>query len=513
MTRRRRRSSTEQTTESIRVVPIIQWSHVFQRLIGLVLRGMGNLALVGVGLGILAIGGYAAYQMYLASAPRTISVCVVSDFGLRHGRSNWEYGVRLWFAEVNKVFEAANVRWDPRIGGDAYPESTSGTLEELRAVMATYASCKSDVLLGFSSEKDSNAPAAVSPFSHAVLISTSEEDSDALMVQRIAQSLAALFGAQTEARQLLATDRPEDGVLDAATLKLVSSLRRYDFAQGVGALPGKWESRAESAIAASLQGGGRNAGLGVHRTLARAYMDAFLYPNAIQQFQKATAAAPRDALLRLEYAVALNADTRHTDAIRELQEAARLDPEDARPQAALGGIYINLRRFEDAIDALRAATKLDPHRSVYQSMLGKALSMQAGSSAEAAAAFEAALRSDHREDNAAQGLEQILSAPDLMADTLRERQKQLTETPNSSAAHLRMGLAYLQAANPTAARKEVEKALAIDPNNGTAHLAMARIQYAAGEYGEASKEATAAKAAGAEVTKLFLEAIERHRQK
>ncbi len=451
-----------------------------------------------------AYGGYQALTTFTA---RSVSVCVVTDFGFRQAKPNWEYQVKLWFAEVNRMYLPAGLHWETRTAGDAYREDTSGNLDDRKSAMDEQVSCKADVILGFSGQRDPATPVVVSPFSHSALISARTEDSDAIMVTRVARTLARLFGVPTRTAALITTDNPDDGVIDDASLKLIATLRRYDFSRGASALPGAWERRAERALNGLFTGKTPNPEMEAHLTIARAYTTARMRAAAIAQFRLAIQAAPRDPQLRFEMALEMNADGMSEDAIRELREAARLDPDDARPHAAMGGIFFNRRRYEEAVDELRVATRLDPRQGSYQTLLGRALSSQLGSAGQAAAAFEAALRAEPHQENAIIGLANLKSAEEIM--DLRTLEKQVRDEPNSPDAHLRLGVALAAGGNLDGARAELSQAIRLSPKAGAAHVALARIKYSAGDYAGANTEIQAARTVGAVVPNGLADAVSR----
>ena len=68
---------------------------------------------------LVAVLGAAAVFAYRVVRSRTVQVCVVSDAQFRLQWPNWEYLLKLWFAEVNRIYSPAGVQFDLVVGGDA----------------------------------------------------------------------------------------------------------------------------------------------------------------------------------------------------------------------------------------------------------------------------------------------------------------------------------------------------------------------------------------------------------
>jgi cytochrome c-type biogenesis protein CcmH/NrfG len=469
-------------------------------------------ALTALALALIFGVGYGVYQFYLSRTPRTVKTCVVTDFGFRYQRPNWRYSLGLWFAEINRAFDPAGVVWEFNVAGDAYPTSTGGDLEYRKSQMVAHTPCKGDVQLGFTVAHE-NAVASVSPFSGIALVGSKAGESDAIMMTRVAHTLARLFGAPSDPRALLTTDMANEGIIDPASIRLVSQLRRFDFARGAAALPGKWERLATRAVTDAFKESAANPTLEAHKLLARAYADARMRPNAILEFRAAVRAAPDQPHTRLELALQLSEDGNPEEALHELREAAKLDPADARPHTISGVVYMNTRRYEEAVDELRAAIKLDPHQPYNHRLLGQALTHQMGGSSEAEEAFRAALKRDARDEGAVAGLTMLANAPLVVESELRALEREAQNSPNPSMAHHRLGLALVRAAEVKAAWKAFERAVQLDPRNGPAHHALARLKYSVADYPGAKAEMEQAKAAGVTLPTSFVKAVDSHLQR
>src|SRR5437899_8025717 len=83
------------------------------------------------------IGGavYGSYGVVSRLRSRTIRVCAVTDFAFRYQKPNYDHAIKVWFNEINRVFEPVGFRWDVTLGGDAYPERTEGNLPARRRMI------------------------------------------------------------------------------------------------------------------------------------------------------------------------------------------------------------------------------------------------------------------------------------------------------------------------------------------------------------------------------------------
>ena len=437
-----------------------------------------------------------------------MQVCVVSDAQFRLQRPNWEYLLKLWFAEVNRIYSPAGVQFDLVVGVDAYPPDLEGDLPSRPTRMEDTASCKADDLLGMSGQAHSGPRSSASPFGHSAMAAIVATDTDALAITRLATTLSVLFGASspTEGVAVMAT---EGEVLDASSIGLITALRHYDFSRGIAALPGSWAGKAVKALTEAHRSQEANGVAAAHRVVARAYSANRRYDDAVTHFRAATKAAPQDVNARMELAIELLRASDPDRAIAELKVAASLDPNNARPRAALGAIHLNASRIEEALDELRAATRLDPENVEYQVALGRAASRHMGRVTEATAAFEAALRLKANDPAAATGLSMVGQFQTSARDVVRTIGEEVRRTPNSSDAHMRLGMAHAAAGDMEGSGKELERSIELDPQNGMAHLALARWRYLRNEFAAAGDSVARAEALGARPRPVFQRALER----
>lgn len=476
---------------------------------GAVSRAFSGFAIRLICLVLVVGAGYGARLWITSARTRNIRVCVVSDFPFRDQRPNWKEKIGEWFSEVNRIFAPAKVHWDAYDGGEAYAMTVEGRLSERRNLVSENNTCKADIVLGLSGTPDRETNSSIVPFDHIGLIAVTAADSDAMAVTVLARGLAKFFGVSLGTQAIILADGSDGGVLDGNQLAAVGRLKNYDFARGIGALQGRWEGRALSALETAFAGAQPSPPVQAQRVLARAFSGVHMRPQAIAHFRDALRGAPREASLHFELAMELLADSQPDEARAELRQASGLDPGDARPYAALGAILLNERRTDDAIDALRAATRLNPNNAGYASALGRALSMQVGRLDEAAAAFEAALRLKSNESGDAADLAEIASDLEQARALVRAEEARVREHPSSAEAHIRLGLAQAAAADRAGARKSLERAMELDPRNGAAHLAMARLEYLEGRYPQAGAELEIARADGVQPRQDFVDAVKR----
>jgi tetratricopeptide (TPR) repeat protein len=452
---------------------------------------------------------YGVHRAVLWNGPRELKLCIATDFGFRSGAPNWQDRVRLWLAETNRAFEGSEVIWTIAGFGEMAPNVTEGSLDQRRTALTDAPPCGGDVVLGLSANPDRQSNSSVSPFGRTAFVAISRTDSDAIAVIVLSRTLASLFGVSIDARTVVQTDNPEAAVLDAPSLELVRSLRRYDFSKGLVALTPEWERRAADALAKYLDNGRLPRKAAAHRALALAYADGLRHSASSAHFERAVQAAPDVATLRVEWAMELRADARTEEAIAQLRKAMQLEPENARTYALAGVIFWNAKRIEESIHEMRIATRLEPRNATYQAILGQALSARIGHTEEAAAAFEAALRLNPNEPAAGAGLEFVRMMRGGARLVLSEFEAEVGKNPASAEAHRRLGAALIAAGNNDQAEKSLRHAVQLDPTSGSARLALAKLYYVSRDYSRAYEELQAAIKLGAYPGGAWADAIKR----
>ncbi len=467
----------------LRAVRSASWGRAFRAVVFCAVLG-------GVGLGI----SYGISKLYGNYRDRTLDLCVVTDADYRVDHPDWTINLKPIFADVNRMFQKTGVQWRVKQGGEAYPPGTQGDLFQ-RAALLRDVACTADVILGLTSRADRHADSVASPFSHTLLVTSPASDTEAMAAITTAGALGKLFGVQVNPRTMIVTGA-SDGIFDAAAIRLIHEMRQYDFADGIDALPGRWEERAEAALTDSLTGKKPHPDAEARRILARAFAAERKHSDAIRELRQALQILPNDFGLRFDLGMQLAADSETQAALVALADAAGLDPSNAEPHAAAGGILLNANRVDEAVEEFRKAAALDPHHSTYQTALGVALSRQSGGAREAAAAFQEAVRLRPMEPGAAQGLMLESNVEQTLQQAVQQLQEQLRQKPDSAENHLRLGIAHGQAGDFQASEKELRRAIELQPDFGDAHLALARTYYLMERYADAQKELSAARAAG-----------------
>jgi hypothetical protein len=335
------------------------------------LRTGRGLLLAAGALGVAAAGVAVLYglgSLIHQARPRTLDLCVVSDTAYRMQRPNWQDGLRPVFEQVNRMFARTGVVWRIQYAPEAYPAPGDSSMED-RIGWVGAASCKADVVMGLTGQRDSDTDSIVWPYTHLLLVSE-EGASDTMRAMTLSRALGGLFGVPVPPGTLIA-DAPDGEVFDSVAAGLIHEMRDYDFAQGVSALTPKWESRAVPAIAKAAARRSPRPEAEAHRILARTFEKGRRNDDALRHLREAVAGDPENFHLRLDLARVLESGGAGNEAIAELQAAAKLDPSSPLPHAAMGITYYNIGRFDLAAAELRAASDLSPRTAAYKVVLGE----------------------------------------------------------------------------------------------------------------------------------------------
>jgi tetratricopeptide (TPR) repeat protein len=479
------------------VVSLLDW--------GTLLRLAVFLLVVGA---VFAGAGYGVRRLLGSMKPRTISVCVATDWTFREERPDAEALAEAWLLAVNRAFEPAGIIWSVTGFTEAYPVNTEGSLRERRAMLAEHSNCQADVLLGLTGAPDADAKASVEPFSHSLLVAVADADFLDDTTGRIAESLAALFGAPVN-DPLPAAGASSGPILNAARLRIVRELRGYDFSRGVAALSDGWEGDALDALVEIHKGKSARPRVEARRILAASFSESGYHAEAVRQLREAVREAPNDFRLRLGLAVELKAAAESDSAIVEATRAAAINPASGAPHAIMGAIYMERRRSWPAIDEFRTAARLEPSHANFHAQLGFALQMQPGRSKEALAALKTASRLRPEDRSVAAAIDALSREQHFLTAALARARSAARNNPTSAVAQFDLAFAESVAGQHDEALAAFEKALSLDPSNGRSHLGLARLQFDLGDYALADSEARAALAAGIKVPDEFLQAIRR----
>jgi Flp pilus assembly protein TadD len=423
---------------------------------------------------VLCIAG--AFAIWRASRPRTISVCVVTDYSFRNGHSNWHDILTARFEAAQQAFRGTGVHWDFR---DADQPDPTGNLEgiEVRRQKLTRTECEADIVLGVTGQ--AGVKGDVPPFSHTAIVG----DSDTLFVQ----GLAMLFGAPANA------ELPKS---------LIRRLRDYDFARGTSALAGEHD-RVYNALLS------RFPAAEAHRTLGMSLAADGFYLDAIRDLKERVQLDPANPAAHVDLATVYTHAFETSDAIAEYRAAVKLDPNNPRNRAALAISLANAGLAEDALDSFREALRLDPKFATAQSGLAYVLTQQPGRIDEAIAAYQTALQFDPNLQPAIAGLERARTLKAKAQADLSDQQRKAQSSPGNPQVHFDLGLAEARAGNVDAAIQSLRRAVDLDPNNALAHEQLALLLYRKGETAAALTEAQAAAKGGYEPPKDVMDRLRR----
>jgi Flp pilus assembly protein TadD len=153
------------------------------------------------------------------------------------------------------------------------------------------------------------------------------------------------------------------------------------------------------------------------------------FPEAIENFRRALALAPRNEAAELGLSEAYRAVHNYEEARSILRVARRQHPKSAMVLSALGSLEIEAESYDEAIEALRAAVALAPDDTKARNLLGTAY-LSDGKPAAALAEFEKVLRRDADNQLAHYSRAQILAGEDQNEKALADAEKVVTAKPD-----------------------------------------------------------------------------------
>ena len=463
--------------------------------------------LVGAGVAAVAASGWALSRWL---TPRTIAVCVVTDYSYRQQRPNWSQFLETRFAEANRVFSGTGVRWSFRHADQPDPTGRLQGMESRRQKLIR-AECEADIILGVTGQPESTASGDAPAFAHTAMVVDDPKLPDVQNNRVFAQSLAAVFGAPVDARGAgtLMTQPPESDTIPKAAAKLIWRLRDYDFSTGTAALDGQWGDRVYRALVDAYTGRQGNPERAAHRVLGMSLAADQAFPAAIRHFTEVVKADPKQANAHIELATMYSHNFQKAEAVAEYREAVRLDPDRAANRAGLAVALANAGMAEEAVEEFHAALRLNPKFAVAQAGLAYLLSQQLGRIDEAIAAYRVAVEMNPELPAATQGLAraQVLKE-DSVAALTQQRQK-TQRSPGSAAAHFDLGMAEARAGNVEPAVKAFRRTVELDTKNGRAHANLAMLLFLQKDYAGALVESETAKREGFDPPATLVELLKR----
>ncbi|MCC6882077.1 MAG: tetratricopeptide repeat protein, partial [Verrucomicrobiales bacterium] len=128
------------------------------------------------------------------------------------------------------------------------------------------------------------------------------------------------------------------------------------------------EALLQDAIRMAPQGLPEQAAL-AHDALARFFVRAKRYEEALAEMQTAVTLSPRNAELQYFLGVALNSLNRYAEAVPHLTKAHELAPRHAEYLIALATVHRDAGRIDEAFRAARDLVALDPENREYLGLL------------------------------------------------------------------------------------------------------------------------------------------------
>lgn len=243
--------------------------------------------------------------------------------------------------------------------------------------------------------------------------------------------------------------------------------------------------------------------------------------GAAQTYRRALQAAPNDAQLHFNLALALGALGDRQEERHELERALHLQPElaaahnqlgllavqagdapeaekefqaaiSANPKYAealnnLGVLYSRQGRDSDAIETFRQATQADPDSSEAWVNLGLTLTKTEGFS-KAESELQSAIDAKPEQAGPYTALGVVRSRAGRGADAVAPFQKAVQLQPKSSDAHLNLGIALVEQDFTDKGLKELTAAVKLNPNSAAAHMSLGHLYFVTGRYTEARTE-------------------------
>jgi tetratricopeptide (TPR) repeat protein len=448
-------------------------------------------------LAVVAAGAALGVPGWYYFRPRTIDVCVVSDYSFRQQRGDWRNLLDSRFQAVNEIFSGTGVRWRFFHAGEPDP---TGTLHgvELRRRRLAHAECTADIVLAVTGQPEGEEAGDVVPFAHTAIIVDSPKLSEERNVQAFAHGMAALFGAPADPKGAgtLMTLPPEGSTLPSSDRKLIRRLRGFRFREGTGILGGDWGGTAQGALESAWAGRSGNPLSQAHRTLGLALAADENFKPAIAHLREAARLDPYGPQAHEELAAVLSHDSQYPQAIAEYREAVRSRPDSPELHAALAMALANGGRGDEAIDEFTTALHMRPLFPTAQAAMAYVLSQHLGCIDQSIEAYRKALEMRPGMEQAAEGLERALAIKAAAVEAIPARRKRAQDAPSNPVVHFDLALAEARAGNIDNAIQEFRKTIALEARNHRAHSNLALLLYARKDYAGAQSEARAARDAG-----------------
>jgi predicted CXXCH cytochrome family protein len=208
--------------------------------------------------------------------------------------------------------------------------------------------------------------------------------------------------------------------------------------------------------------------------LANAYSKTGQNEKAFRWYEHALRLKPGNLPARLNYAAALTASDRLTDAVKVLEGAQGRVRQDSAVLNALGSAYLGVGRIGEAITALQRALAVDPDLPEVYVNLGTALSRK-GEQASAMDAMRVAIRLAPDFAAAHNNLANILSEAGDFQQAQQSFQEALRINPGYAEARYNYGRSLARVGMFKSAEREFNIALRLNPKLAEAAVSLGMI--------------------------------------
>jgi tetratricopeptide (TPR) repeat protein len=190
---------------------------------------------------------------------------------------------------------------------------------------------------------------------------------------------------------------------------------------------------------------------------------------AISHLEQAVLHHPKSFEARIELGNWLFATGNVNASVPHLRAAVRLSPGVATAWLALGDALMESGAPPEALDAYREAERREPNDAIIQRQLGYAL-FRSGLSSEALVYLTSASMALNKDEGLFLAMGHCHRVLGNHSNALAAYRKVLEMNPESSNAHLFLGMVWDQTNRDDAAQAAFGKAIALDPKNVNAHI-------------------------------------------
>ena len=195
------------------------------------------------------------------------------------------------------------------------------------------------------------------------------------------------------------------------------------------------------------------------------------YESALTIWADTIAKVPENARARYNYANALTAAGRSSDAVAQYEQAIAREPRYAAAHYNLGGALLQIGRTDDAIAHYQAALRLEPDAVDTHVNLAAAL-VRAGRMPEAVAEYEKASRLGLLAAEEQLRFGRALAEVGRLDDALAHLNEAVRLNPKDSATHVVLGMVLSARGQATEALHHLTEAVILNPDDAGARAAL-----------------------------------------